>query len=96
MLTIKDIGTGFLVTAPVPVKKAETVRNTFVQFWCGYFRVPQIVVSDNRKEFENSLLKYAFNQLGIDHRHVPPYCPQANGYIERQHRTIIQDLRAET
>ena len=96
ILTIKDRGTGFLVTTPVPDKKAETIRNAFVQSWCGYFGIPQIVVSDNGKEFANNLLKETFNQLGVEHRHVPPYCPQANGFIERQHRTIIQALRAET
>ena len=95
VLTIKDRGTGFLVATPIPDKRAITVRNAFMQSWCSYFGTPQVVVSDNGKEFANQLLSDAFIQLGVDHRFVPPYSPQSNGFIERQHRTINQALRAE-
>ena len=94
VLTIKDRGTGFLVAAPIPDKKAMTVRDAFVQSWCSYFGTPRVVVSDNGKEFSNHLLTDTFTQLGVDHRFVPPYSPQANGFIERQHKTINQALRA--
>ena len=95
VLTMKDRGTGFLVTAPIPDKKAITVRNAFVQSWCSYFGSPKVVISDNGGEFANQLLSEAFVQLGVDHRFVPPYSPQSNGFIERQHRSINQALRAE-
>ena len=94
VLTIKDRGTGFLVATPIPDKKALTVRDAFVQSWCSYFGTPQVVVSDNGREFVNQVLTDTFTQLGVDHRLVPPYSPQANGYIERQHKTINQALRA--
>ena len=93
ILTVKDRGTGYLVTAPITDKKAETVRNAFIQSWCGPFGVPQVVVTDNGREFANALLASAFKQLGVDHRYVPPYTPQSNGYIERQHRSINIALR---
>ena len=96
ILTAKDRGTGFLVTAPIKNKKAETVRNAFVQAWCSVFGVPQVVVTDNGKEFKNAILNNAFEQLGIDHHFVPVYSPSSNGYIERQHRTINVALRALT
>ena len=95
ILTMKDRGTGFLVTTPIPNKKAMTVRDAFVQSWCSYFGTPQVVISDNGKEFSNHLLADTFAQLGVDHRFVPPYSPQGNGFIERQHKTINQALRAE-
>ena len=94
ILTAKDRGTGFLVTAPIKDKKAETVRNAFIQAWCGVFGVPQVVVTDNGKEFKNSVVATAFEQLGIDHHFVPVYSPSSNGFIERQHRTINVALRA--
>ena len=96
VLTIKDRGTCFLVTVPIPNKRAETVRNAFIQHWCGYFGIPQVVISDNGGEVKNSLLEVACQQLGIDHRTTTPYSPQTNGFIERQHRVINQALRAET
>ena len=60
------------------------------------FGVPQVVVTDNGREFKNSVLSSAFEQLGIDHHFVPVYSPSSNGYIERQHRTINVALRALT
>ena len=95
VLTLKDRGTGYLVTAPIPDKKAQTVRDAFMQHWCGHYGVPRVVVSDNGREFVNQLLTDTFIQLGIEHRLVPPYSPQSNGFIERQHRTINQALRSE-
>ena len=35
VLTIKARWTDFLVTTPVPDKNVDTIRNTFVQSWCG-------------------------------------------------------------
>ena len=94
ILTIKDRGTGFLITTPIKDKKAETVREAFIQSWVGTFGAPQIIITDNGKEFKNSVLEKAFEQLGIDHHFVPPYNPQSNGYIERQHKSINIALRA--
>ena len=96
ILTAKDRGTGFLVTVPIPNKRAVTVRNAFVQHWCGVFGIPSIVVTDNGSEFVNSHMADMFSQLGVEHRLVPPYSPQSNGYIERQHRSIVQALRADS
>ena len=96
ILTAKDRATGFLVTMPITDKKAVTVRNAFFQCWVSPFGVPQVVVSDNGREFVNTALTEAFEQLGIDHRLVCPYSPQTNGFIERQHKTINVALRALT
>ena len=94
ILTIKDRGTGFLVAAPIQNKKAETVREAFMQSWVGIFGAPQVIITDNGKEFKNNILQKSFEQLGINHRFVPPYNPQSNGYIERQHKSINIALRA--
>ena len=96
ILTAKDRATGFLVTMPIPDKKAITVRNAFFQCWVGPFGVPQVVVSDNGREFVNTVLTEAFEQLGVEHRFVNPYSPQTNGFIERQHKTLNVALRALT
>ena len=80
--------TGYLVTAPIADKIAETVKNAFIQFWCGPFGVPQVVVTDIGREFANAVFASAFKQLDVDHRYVPSYTPQSNGYNERQHRSI--------
>ena len=70
ILTMKDRGTGFLVTAPIPNKKAIIIRDAFLQSWCSYFGTPQVVVADNGKEFDNYLLTNNFAQLGVDLRNI--------------------------
>ena len=86
----------FLVTVPMPNKRAETIRNAFIQQCCGYFGIPQVIIGDNGGEFKNGLLKEACEQLGIEHRTVAPYSPQTNEFIERQHCVINQAVRTET
>ena len=66
----------------------------FFQCWLGLFGVPRVVVSNNGREFVNTALTEAFEQLGIDHCLVSPYSPQSNSFIERQHKTINVALRA--
>ena len=94
VLLIKDRATGFLVTAPLPDKTAITVRNSFVQNWVGHYGVPQVILSDNGREFKNELLEKACDQLGIEQRFTSPRTPQTNGYVERQNRTINVAFRS--
>ena len=94
VLMIKDRATGLLVTAPIPDKTALTVRNAFIQHWIGHYGVPQIVLSDNGKEFKNDLLQDACKQLGIEQRFTSSRTPQTNGYVERQNRTINVAFRS--
>ena len=68
----------------------------FFQCWVSPFEVPQVVVSDNGREFVNTALTKAFQQLGIDNRLVCLYSPQTNGFIEKQHKTINVALHALT
>ena len=53
-----------------------------------------MVIADNGKEFDNYLIRSTFIQLGVDFRPIAVRSPQSNGYIERQHKTINQALRA--
>ena len=49
ILTMKDRRRSYLVTAQIPDKRALTVRDAFVQSLCGYYGVPQVVMSYNGK-----------------------------------------------
>ena len=94
VLLIKDRATGLLVTAPIPDKTAMTVRNAFIQNWVGHYGVPQIILTDNGREFKNELLQEACEQLGIEQRYTSSRTPQTNGYVERQNRTINVAFRS--
>lgn len=46
----------------------------------------QTIRTDNGSEFGTDFT-WHLNDLGIRHKHIPPGCPEANGKVERSHRT---------
>ena len=48
----------------------------------------KFVVTDNGTEFVNRSVKIFFKEHGISHETPAPYCPESNGKIERDNRTI--------
>ena len=94
ILTNKDRRMGYIVTTLKSDKRAMKIKDAVVQSCCSYFGKPQVVLSDNEREFSKYLLTDTFIQLRMDHRSVLPYSPPENGFIERQHKTINQTLWA--
>ena len=45
--------------------------------------------SDNRKEFDNTIIKAYCDEVGIKHEVSTTYTPQQNGVVERNNRTLI-------
>jgi hypothetical protein len=54
----------------------------------------KIFKSDNGTEFVNSDLSGYFEELGIIHQTTIPYCPESNGSVEREMRTLKDTARA--
>lgn len=50
--------------------------------------------SDNTKEFLLVEMKKVYQKNRIYHEHSTTYCPQQNGCVERQNRTIIEMARS--
>ena len=94
ILTMRDRSSGMMGTSAIPNKKAQTMRNSIVNGWIAHYGVPQTVLTDNGKEFKNSLISATFDQLNIDHRFTDTYSPNTNGMIERAHRSINVALRS--
>lgn len=59
-------------------------------FWGGR---PETIQSDNAKIYESADFLAATAELGINLRKSPPYCPSANGSIERLNQTVKGSLR---
>ena len=55
----------------------------------------QRIKTDNGSEF-GSDFTWHLHDLGIDHRRIPPGCPQANGKVERSHRTDVEEFYRRT
>ena len=53
------------------------------------------IQTDNGSEFGTDFT-WHLHDLGIDHTHIPPGCPEANGKVERSHRTDEQEFYRRT
>jgi transposase InsO family protein len=72
----------FCFLEALPKRDAVTVTTTLYKIFCtvGF---PQIIQSDNGKEFKNDLLAGLTQAAAIDHHFLTPYHPQGNGLVER-------------
>ncbi len=64
------------------IKKAKTLNNPVCTFR-----------SDNGTEFVNLEMKALLAEHGVMHQTTVPYCPEQNGKVERDMRTIVEGAR---
>ena len=99
---ISSVGTGRYIMAAVdaftrwtmlqilPCKTAQAARNAFFQGWVCCWSAPEVIISDNGKEFDNQLWKQLADGVGSKLHYITSYHPQANGLVER----FNQDLKS--
>src|SRR5438477_12563917 len=54
--------------------------------------VPQVILSDNSKNFASKIVKILCEKFLIKHIFSSPYHPQTNGMVERLNRTLCNSL----
>lgn len=57
------------------------------------FGVPEMIFTDNGRQFESNLLKHLLIKYGVNHDFTPKYHPQPN-VSERTNRSILEAIRA--
>ena len=55
---------------------------------------PEVIVSDNAKQFDNDGFKHFFSDLAISNHFSSPCHPQANSQVEVTNKTILRNLMA--
>lgn len=88
LLTMVDRYTRWPEAVPIPDMKAETVARAFTATWVARFGIPQKVTTDQGRQFESDLFRELNHLLGSEHLRTTAYHPQANGLVERFHRTL--------
>jgi len=78
---------------PIRNIDTETITKTFLSTWVCRFGSPKHLISDQGRQFEAGLFKDIVKRLGTTHIQTSAYHPQANGAIERFHRTLKTSMR---
>ncbi|GBP17363.1 Retrovirus-related Pol polyprotein from transposon 412 [Eumeta japonica] len=92
-LTCIDRFSRWPTAIPIPDISAHTVALAFISGWVASYGVPECITTDLGKQFQSSLFKELTTILGIRHLRTTAYHPQANGMIERWHRTLKNAIK---
>ena len=93
LLTMIDRTTRWTEAIPIANTTADTILQTFLEHWISRFGIPLTVTSDRGAQFTSQLWHAALQRLGIRISATTAYHPQANGVVERFHRTLKNALR---
>ena len=93
LLTMIDRTTRWPEAVPLPNTTADTVLQAFLDHWVSRFGVPHTVTTDRGAQFTSGTWRQTLARLGITASTTSAYHPQANGLVERLHRTLKNALR---
>ncbi|GBN30781.1 hypothetical protein AVEN_173531-1 [Araneus ventricosus] len=81
---------------PLTDIRAETVAQALYSGWISCFGVPQQISTDRGAQFTSDVFHSLAKTFGIRLSHTAAYHPQANGVIERWHRTLKAAIMCHT
>ena len=61
---------------------------------CRY-GIPRVLVSDNRKQFDNDAFRDFCSQLGVKNHYSSPAHPQANGQVKVINRSLLKIIKTQ-
>ncbi|GFT44434.1 PRE_C2HC domain-containing protein [Trichonephila clavipes] len=65
-----------------------TVAVTVIREWMPRFKVPEMITTDEGRQFESQLSRELCARLGIRKTRTTPYHPSSNGLVERSRRSM--------
>ena len=91
IITATDYFSKWPEEAALPDKSVVGVADFLICLFCrlGW---PEIIQSDQGREFVNEVLAILFELTGIEHRISSAYHPQTNGLDERMNQTLVRSL----
>lgn len=92
VLSIIDHFSRFLILVPLADMSAETVAQAFVNRVVLPYGSPEALLTDRGTSFMGSLFVQVCKLLRIRKWRTSPFHPQANGRVERVHKTIAKML----
>jgi transposase InsO family protein len=95
LLTAIDRFTRWPEAIPMRDMTADSCARALLSGWIARFGVPCSIVTDQGRQFESELWARLSSALGIQRSRTTAYHPQANGMVERFHRSLKATLRAK-
>ena len=92
LLTIVDRFSRWMEALPLENITAITCARALLRGWIAHFGVPAQIITDQGRQFTSSLWRELSHLLGIRPSTTTAYHPQANGMVERLHRTLKERL----
>ena len=77
---------------PIKSKTAIEIAERIWEYIC-MFGPPKEILTDQGKEFNNSIMDKLVNYIGAEHITTSAYLPRCNGLTERFNSTLIKSLR---
>jgi hypothetical protein len=93
LFTMIDRYTRWVEAVPLSSITTEACAQALLGTWVSRFGIPDVLVSDQGRQFESHLFSKIMQYCGIEKHRTTPYHPQANAMVERCHRTLKDSLR---
>jgi len=95
IFTVIDRFTRWPEAIPLQDISAPSCARALIRGWVSRFGVPIDITSDRGRQFVSAIWKAMANCLNIKLQPTTAYHPQANGMVERLHRSMKNTLRAK-
>lgn len=79
---------GWCEAVPLKETSAKTVAKAFSETWISHYGLPEKLTSDRGPQFRSELFPEFCNLMGVEAIKTTADHPQANGLVERFHRTL--------
>ena len=96
ILVMVDHLTGWPMAKAIPDKEATTVARAIYEKLILEHGAPEILLSDNGKEFSNDTLAYVCEEFCIEQHFTTPYTPRSNGKTENFNKFLKASIRKLT
>ena len=88
ILHVLDLFSKFVVINRVKSKEPWDVLTMFIASWVRYFGVPQRIITDMGKEFDNKVFRFVGERLGIKLDVTPSGAHWCLGQVEAKHENL--------
>lgn len=93
ILTVMDHYSRYVEAIPLPSQRAARVTRALVDEVFSRHGIPEVVLTDQGRNFTSGVVQELCRKLNIKKVQTTAYHPEANGRLERVHRTLVTMMK---